>query len=94
MTGARNRYGPPEYASLAYAQIEHELAIGVDNQANQLIPAARPRRPQPAAIDEPRSVWALGDRCCEDWIIGERDRSACEGRENGSKENEIEARHG
>ncbi|HYO00872.1 MAG TPA: error-prone DNA polymerase [Mycobacterium sp.] len=27
MTGARNRYGPPERAPLAYAQIEHELRI-------------------------------------------------------------------
>ena len=27
MTGARNRYGPPERAPRAYAQIEHELEI-------------------------------------------------------------------
>ncbi|TPG34441.1 error-prone DNA polymerase [Mycolicibacterium hodleri] len=27
MTGARNRYGPPERAPLAYAQIEHELKV-------------------------------------------------------------------
>ena len=27
MTGARNRYGPPERASQAYAQIEHELKV-------------------------------------------------------------------
>ena len=27
MTGARNRYGPPERAPLAYAQIEHELRV-------------------------------------------------------------------
>jgi error-prone DNA polymerase len=27
MTGARNRYGPPERASQAYAQIEHELRV-------------------------------------------------------------------
>jgi error-prone DNA polymerase len=27
MTGARNRYGPPERASRAYAQLEHELKI-------------------------------------------------------------------
>src|SRR3954454_5228903 len=27
MTGARNRYGPPERASRAYAQIEHELNV-------------------------------------------------------------------
>jgi error-prone DNA polymerase len=27
LTGARNRYGPPERAPLAYAQIEHELRV-------------------------------------------------------------------
>ncbi|WP_284228557.1 error-prone DNA polymerase [Mycobacterium antarcticum] len=27
MTGARNRYGPPERAPLAYGQIEHELSV-------------------------------------------------------------------
>jgi error-prone DNA polymerase len=27
MTGARNRYGPPERASRAYAQLEHELKV-------------------------------------------------------------------